>query len=325
MKDKLLKRDRGEKLAPNWFDRNKKTLALLSMVAPAAIWLLLLRYLPIGGIVLAFKNYKIFPRDPTFWNNLMHSKWVGLKNFEFIFKTDQAMVAIRNTLLYNIVFIILGAIIPVAFAIMMNEFTRKFVAKAYQTMMFFPYFLSWVVVSYFLNAFIDAQYGMIPAAQAAAGKEVISWYTNTKPWPAIIIFANLWKNVGYSTVLYLAAITGIDANQYEAAAIDGASKWQQIRYVTLPALLSTVIIMVLLAVGRIFRGDFGMFYQLIGNNGVLLRKTDILDTYIYRSMLGNSNLGMTAAAGFYQSVLCFVTIMAVNALVKWIEPDYSLF
>ena len=179
--------------APNWFQRNKKTLALLSMVAPGAIWLLLLRYLPIGGIILAFKNYKIFPRNPTFWSNLQHSKWVGLKNFEFLFKTDQALVAIRNTLLYNIVFIILGCIIPVAFAIMMNEFTKKFVAKAYQTMMFFPYFLSWVVVSYFLNAFIDAQYGMIPAAQAAAGKEVISWYTNTKPWPAIIIIANLWK------------------------------------------------------------------------------------------------------------------------------------
>ena len=260
--------------APNWFQRNKKTLALLSMVAPGAIWLLLLRYLPIGGIILAFKNYKIFPRNPTFWSNLQHSKWVGLKNFEFLFKTDQALVAIRNTLLYNVVFIILGCIIPVAFAIMMNEFTKKFVAKAYQTMMFFPYFLSWVVVSYFLNAFIDAQYGMIPAAQAAAGKEVISWYTNTKPWPAIIIIANLWKNVGYSTVLYLAAITGIDANQYEAAAIDGATKWQQIRYVTLPHLRTMISILLKMSDRRPF------FF------GFARRKT------LFSSMFINSRFGL---------------------------------
>ena len=325
MKDKLLKRDRGEKLAPNWFDRNKKTLALLSMVAPAAIWLLLLRYLPIGGIVLAFKNYKIFPRDPTFWNNLMHSKWVGLKNFEFIFKTDQALVAIRNTLLYNIVFIILGAIIPVAFAIMMNEFTRKFVAKAYQTMMFFPYFLSWVVVSYFLNAFIDAQYGMIPAAQAAAGKEVISWYTNTKPWPAIIIFANLWKNVGYSTVLYLAAITGIDANQYEAAAIDGASKWQQIRYVTLPHLRTMISILLILNVGKIFAADFGLFYNVPMQNGALFSVTQVIDTYIYRVFITTGNISQSSAAGLLQNVIGFVCIMLANTVVRKIDAESSLF
>jgi putative aldouronate transport system permease protein len=234
-------------------------------------------------------------------------------------------VAIRNTLLYNIVFIILGAIIPVAFAIMMNEFTRKFVAKAYQTMMFFSYFLSWVVVSYFLNAFIDAQYGMIPAAQAAAGKEVISWYTNTKPWPAIIIFANLWKNVGYSTVLYLAAITGIDANQYEAAAIDGASKWQQIRYVTLPHLRTMISILLILNVGKIFAADFGLFYNVPMQNGALFSVTQVIDTYIYRVFITTGNISQSSAAGLLQNVIGFVCIMLANAVVKKIDAESSLF
>lgn len=311
--------------APNWFQRNKKTLALLTMVAPGAIWLLLLRYLPIGGIVLAFKNYKIFPRNPTFWSNLSHSKWIGLKNFEFLFKTDQALVAIRNTLLYNIVFIILGCIIPVALAIMMNEFTKKFVAKAYQTMMFFPYFLSWAVVSYFLNAFIDAQYGMVPAAQAAAGKEVISWYTNTKPWPAIIIIANLWKNVGYSTVLYLAAITGIDANQYEAAAIDGATKWQQIRFVTLPHLRTMISILLILNVGKIFAADFGLFYNVPMQNGAFFSITQVIDTYIYRVFITTGNISQSSAAGLLQNVIGFVCIMLANAVVNRIDSESSLF
>ena len=235
--------------SPSWFEKNKKTLVLLTMVAPVAIWLLLLRYLPMGGIVLAFKNYKVNPRNPSFISNLINSKWVGFKNFEFLFKTDSAWVMIRNTLAYNIVFIILGVIIPVAFAIMMNEITRKFFKKAYQTMMFFPYFLSWVVVSYFLNAFLDAQYGMIPAMQEAAGHARTSWYTTPGPWPFILTFANLWKNVGYSTVLYLAAITGIDTNQYEAAAIDGATKWQQVLHVTIPHLRTMIAILFIMNVG----------------------------------------------------------------------------
>ena len=325
MKEKLARQNRAESLAPNWFERNKKTLALLTMVAPAAIWLLLLRYLPIGGVVLAFKNYKIYPRNPTFWSNLIHSKWVGFKNFEFLFKTDQAIVAIRNTLLYNIVFIILGCIIPVAFAIMMNELTKKFVAKAYQTMMFFPYFLSWVVVSYFLNAFIDAQYGMIPAAQVAAGKDVISWYTTTKPWPAILIFANLWKNVGYSTVLYLAAITGIDAEQYEAAAIDGATKWQQIRYVTLPHLRTMICILLIMNVGKIFAADFGLFYNVPMQNGALFPVTQVIDTYIYRVFITTGNISQSSAAGLLQNVVGFICIMLANTIVKKIDAESALF
>lgn len=307
------------------FSKTKKTLMLLTMVAPGAIWLLLLRYLPMGGIILAFKNYKIYPKDPTFLNNLIHSKWVGLDNFKFLFTTGDSWVMIRNTLAYNIVFIILGVIIPVAFAVMMSELSKKFVAKTYQTLMFFPYFLSWVVVSYFLNAFIDAQYGLIPMAQRAAGETAVSWYTTPGPWPYIIVFANLWKNVGYSTVLYLAAITGIDQTQYEAAAIDGASKWQQILHVTLPNLRTMIAILFILNVGKIFNADFGLFWNVPMQNGALFSVTQVIDTYIYRVLMNTGNIGQSTAAGLLQNIVGFICIIGANAVVKKIDSDSTLF
>lgn len=307
------------------FSKAKKTLMLLTMVAPGALWLLLLRYLPMGGIILAFKNYKIYPKDPTFLNNLIHSKWVGLDNFKFLFTTDDSWVMIRNTLAYNIVFIILGVIIPVAFAIMMSELSKKFVAKTYQTLMFFPYFLSWVVVSYFLNAFIDAQYGLIPMAQRAAGETAVSWYTTPGPWPYIIVFANLWKNVGYSTVLYLAAIAGIDQTQYEAAAIDGASKWQQILHVTLPNLRTMIAILFILNVGKIFNADFGLFWNVPMQNGALFSVTQVIDTYIYRVLMNTGNIGQSTAAGLLQNIVGFICIIGANAVVKKIDSDSTLF
>lgn len=307
------------------FSKAKKTLMLLSMVAPGALWLLLLRYLPMGGIILAFKNYKIYPKDPTFLNNLIHSKWVGLDNFKFLFTTGDSWVMIRNTLAYNIVFIILGVIIPVAFAVMMSELSKKFVAKTYQTLMFFPYFLSWVVVSYFLNAFIDAQYGLIPMAQRAAGETAVSWYTTPGPWPYIIVFANLWKNVGYSTVLYLAAIAGIDQTQYEAAAIDGASKWQQILHVTLPNLRTMIAILFILNVGKIFNADFGLFWNVPMQNGALFSVTQVIDTYIYRVLMNTGNIGQSKAAGLLQNIVGFICIIGANAVVKKIDSDSTLF
>ena len=307
------------------FSKAKKTLMLLSMVAPGALWLLLLRYLPMGGIILAFKNYKIYPKDPTFLNNLIHSKWVGLDNSKFLFTTGDSWVMIRNTLAYNIVFIILGVIIPVAFAVMMSELSKKFVAKTYQTLMFFPYFLSWVVVSYFLNAFIDAQYGLIPMAQRAAGEAAVSWYTTPGPWPYIIVFANLWKNVGYSTVLYLAAITGIDQTQYEAAAIDGASKWQQILHVTLPNLRTMIAILFILNVGKIFNTDFGLFWNVPMQNGALFSVTQVIDTYIYRVLMNTGNIGQSTAAGLLQNIVGFICIIGANAVVKKIDSDSTLF
>ena len=312
-------------LASNRMEKHKKTLVLLTMVAPVALWLLLLRYLPMGGIVLAFKDYKLNPRNPTFIGSLISSKWVKFQNFEFLFKTDAAWIAIRNTLAYNIVFIILGVIIPVAFAIMMNELTKKFVAKTYQTMMFFPYFLSWVVVSYFLNAFLDTQYGMLPAMERAAGEIPTSWYTTVGPWPYILVVANLWKNVGYSTVLYLAAITGIDSSQYEAAAIDGATKWQQIIYDTQPHLRTMICLLFLMNVGKIFAADFGLFYNVPMQNGALFSVTQVIDTYVYRSYMATGDPGLSSAAGLLQNALGFVCILTANSIVKKIDADSAMF
>ena len=325
MENQLARAKKASPLASARFSKHKKTLVLLTMVAPVAIWLLLLRYLPMGGIILAFKDYKINPRNPGFISNLINSKWVGMDNFKFLFMTNDAFIMFRNTLAYNIVFIITGVIIPVTFAIMLNEITRKFVAKTYQTMMFFPYFLSWVVVSYFLNAFLDAQYGMIPMAQRAAGETPLSWYTTTGPWPYIIVFANLWKNVGYSTVLYLAAITGIDSSQYEAAAIDGASKWQQIVYVTLPHLKTMICILFIMNVGKIFNADFGLFFNVPMQNGALFPVTQVIDTYVYRAMMVTGDISMSAAAGLLQNVLGFICILTANGIVKKIDEDSSMF
>ena len=233
----------------------KKTLMLTTMVLPGAIWLLLLRYLPLGGIIMAFQDYKIYTKAPSFINNLKNSAFVGFKNFKFLFATSDTWVMVRNTLGYNLVFIVLGLVISVAFAVMLNEVTHKFAAKTYQTLMFFPYFMSWVVASYFLQAFLDPTRGLIPHMQSNMGVTVTDFYNNTKPWPFLLVLCNVWKNTGYSVVLYLSAITGIDASQYEAASIDGASKWQQVLYVTLPH-LKTMIIIFLVFFIMILQGFF---------------------------------------------------------------------
>ena len=304
--------------------RRKKALLLASMAAPGAIWLLLLRYLPMFGIVLAFKDYRAF-KPNTFWNNIIKSDWVGLYNFEFLFKSPDTGVMIRNTLLYNITFIILGLLIAVTFAVMLSELTNRFSAKLYQTTMFFPYFLSWVVASYFLLAFLDGTSGMIPTMQKIAGQQVVNWYHEPDRWPLIIVGANLWKNIGYSTVLYLAAITGIDRTLYEAAAVDGATKWQQIRHVLLPNLRTMIIILFILNIGKIFNADFGLFYNVPLNSGSLYPTTQVIDTYVYRSYMNTGSVGMSSAAGLLQNMVGFLCILIANGVVRRVEPDSALF
>lgn len=301
----------------------KKTFWLTTMMLPGAVWLLLVRYLPMFGIVIAFKNYRAF-RPNTFWNNIVKSEWVGLKNFEFLNSPDTS-VMIRNTLGYNLLWIVLGLVISVAFAVMMSELTSRFMAKAYQTMMFFPYFLSWVVASYFVLAFLDPTSGMIPSMQKASGLPVSNFYHETTWWPLILTICNLWKNLGYSSVLYLAAITGIDTTQYEAAAVDGASKWQQIWHVTLPGIRPMIIILLIMNIGKIFNADFGLFYNVPQNSGSLYPVTQVVDTYVYRAYANTHNLGMSSAAGLLQSVVGLVCILGANALVRRIDPESSLF
>ena len=302
----------------------KKTLWLLTMVAPGAIWLMLIRYLPMFGIVMAFLDYRLPTRKMPFPVNLLHSDFVGLDNFQFLFTSD-ALTMIRNTLGYNIVWIALGLVLAVALAIMMSELTKKVLAKTYQTLMFFPYFLSWVVAAYFLFAFLDPTNGMIVRAQKAAGVTPIDWYNEPKYWPVILTICSMWKNTGYSTVLYLSAITGIDRSQYEAAAVDGAPKWQQMLHVTLPHLKPIIIVLLIMNVGKIFNADFGLFWSVPMNSAPLFPVTQVVDTYVYRSYKFTGDVGMSTAAGFLQNLVGFICIMGANAIVRRLDADSSLF
>lgn len=301
-----------------------KTFALLTMLLPGTVWYLLVRYLPMFGIVMSFLDYRLPTRKMPFPVNLLHSEFVGLDNFKFLFTPDSGAM-IRNTLGYNVVWIILGLLISVTFAVMMSELTRKFAAKVYQTTMFFPYFLSWVVAAYFLFAFLDPTNGMIVRAQKAAGGTVVDWYNEPRYWPVILTICNVWKNTGYSSVLYLSAITGIDRAQYEAASVDGASKWQQVIHVTLPHLRPMIIILLIMNVGRIFNADFGLFWSVPMNSAPLFPVTQVVDTYVYRAYRFTNNVGMSTAAGFLQNLVGFVCIMAANAVVRRLDADCSLF
>ena len=303
----------------------KKNLMLLTMVAPVAIWLILLRYIPMAGIVIAFKKYKVFTADPSLINNIVHSKWVGFDNFKFLFTSSDTLLVLRNTVGYNLLWIALGVVISVSFAIMLNEITSRFVAKTYQTMMFFPFFLSWVVVSYFVMALLDPTSGLIVKQQIARSGEATNWYHEYKPWPIILTICNLWKNMGYQTILYLAAITGIDKSQYEAASIDGASKAQQIWYVTIPNLRKMIIILLIMDVGKIFNSDFGLFFSVPQNSGTIFRTAQVLDTYVYRALMNSQNIGMSTAASLFQNTVGFVLILITNSVIKRIDPDSSLF
>ena len=303
----------------------KKNLMLLTMVAPTAIWLILLRYIPMAGIVIAFKKYKVYTADPSLINNITHSKWVGLGNFKFLFTSSDTLLVLRNTVGYNLLWIALGVVISVSFAIMLNEITSRFVAKTYQTMMFFPFFISWVVVSYFVMSLLDPTSGLIVKQQLARTGEATNWYHEYKPWPIILTICNLWKNMGYQTILYLAAITGIDKSQYEAAAIDGASKAQQIWYVTIPNLRKMIIILLIMDVGKIFNSDFGLFFSVPQNSGTIFRTTQVLDTYVYRALMNSQNIGMSTAASLFQNSVGFVLIMITNTVIRRIDPDSSLF
>ncbi|WP_312103032.1 ABC transporter permease subunit [Lachnoclostridium sp.] len=304
------------------WSRDDTELSLLAL--PTTIWYLLFCFLPMFGLILAFKNYRIMP-GRSFVYNLIHSDWVGLKNFDFLIKSNALFVLLRNTIGYNLIFITLGIIIPVTLAIMVSLIHGKKKSKVYQTMMFFPYFMSWVVVSYFVYAFLSMDKGMINSIRQSFGRESIQWYMEAKYWPFILTITQLWKTLGYSMVVYLASITGIDGTYYEAATIDGATKWQQVKYITLPCLKTIVIMMFILNVGRIFYSDFGLFYQVTrGVPGSLYDVASTLDTYIYKALLSSSPIGMTMAATFFQSVACCITILLTNKIVSKIDEESAI-
>ncbi|MGO4369987.1 ABC transporter permease [Paenibacillus sp. 2TAB19] len=300
-----------------------KNKVMLLMVLPGALWFLFFSYIPMLGTVIAFKEYR-FDRD-GFWASIVNSKWVGLDNFKFLFSTDDAYIITRNTILYNAVFIVVGLALAVLMAVVLSEITNKKLSKLYQTGMFLPYFLSWVIVGYFAFSFLSSERGLLNYVFEYFGWESMQWYSDPKYWPYIIVFIYLWKAVGYNSVVYLAAIMGIDKSLYEAAMIDGANKWQQIRNITLPLLTPIITIMTLLAVGKVFYADFGLFYQVPRDSGTLYSVTNVIDTYVYRGLKTTGEIGMSTAAGLYQSVVGFALVITSNYIVRRFNKDNALF
>lgn len=303
----------------NTLKRLGRFLPLYLMLLPGVVYLFINCYIPMAGIVIAFKQYNV--RDGMFG-----SPWVGLSNFEFLFKTNDAWLMTRNTLLYNLLFIILGTVLAIAIAIILNEIRTQMAKQVYQTVILIPYLISMVVVSYLAFAFLSNGNGFLNnTVMPMMGMEPIDWYNQPQYWPFILVIIQLWKTLGYSCILYYATICGIDRSLYEAAVVDGASRWQQIRNVTLPSLKSTIIILTLMSLGNIFRSDFGLFYQVPMDSGPLLEVTQTIDTYVYRGLMQTNNIGMSSAAGVYQSVVGFILVFAANWAVRRLDNESSLF
>lgn len=297
---------------------------LTLLALPSMLWYALFCFLPMFGIIIAFKTYRV-QAGRSFAYSLLASPNAGFKNFEFILKANKLAVLLRNTMLYNVVFIVLGIVVPVVLAIMINELYSRWKSKTYQTMMFFPFFMSWVIVSYIVYVFLNADSGILNRFITAHGGEAINWYAEPKYWPFILVLTGLWKSTGYGMIVYLAQITGIDKSFYEAAAIDGATKFQQIRYITLPSLKPIIMVMFILSVGKIFYTDFGLFYQVTQQiPGSLADTVSTLDTYVYQALRTGAPIGMISAVTAMQSVACCITILLANWLIKKIEPENSL-
>lgn len=291
---------------------------LLIMLLPAVLFFFVFAYIPMAGIVLAFKQYH-------YAGGVFGSPWNGLDNFRFFFESGDAWRVTRNTALYNLAFIAANNALQILAAILLFEVAGKWFRKVTQTILFLPYFISWVVVGAIAYNLFSYDVGTINAFLQMLGMEKVDIYNTPAYWPIILVAVSVWKTLGYGAILYLAAITGIDPEMYEAAEIDGANVFQRIRRITLPQLYPTLIILVLLAVGNIFRGDFGMFYNLVGNNGLLFSATDVIDTFVFRMLTTSNEIGMSAAAGFYQSVLGFATILFANWAVRKYDRDRALF
>lgn len=306
-----------------WNNRSKhkdrcSNRTLTFMALPPAALIFLFSYIPYIGLILAFKNFKVN-------KGVFGSDWVGFKNFEFFFKSTDAWVVLRNTIGLNLIFIFLTLVISIAIALMINEIRSRTKVKLIQTIMFFPYFLSWVVVSYMLYAFLNTDLGILNTALTKLGLPTVSWYSKSQYWPFILTFMFIWKNAGYNAVIYYASIMGIDDSLYEAAVLDGASHWQSIWYITLPMLKKIIICLTILHIGKIMYSDFGLFYQLPRDQGALYATTDVLDTYIYRMLRVTGNIGVSAAVGLFQAVVGFVMIVGSNAVVRKFDEESAIF
>jgi len=299
--------------------RFRQALPFYLFVLPGLLYLLINNYIPMFGIVIAFKKL-------NFAKGIFGSDWYGLNNFKFLFATKDAWEITRNTLLYNVAFFIVGTVCAIGLAIFINEITAKKASKLYQTVILLPYLLSWVIVGYLSYAFLSSETGLINnSILKPLGLEPVNFYQDKTYWPYILVFFNLWKNVGYSMIIYFSSIVGINTDYYEAARIDGASKWKQIKYITLPLLKPTVITLFIMNVGQVFRSDFGLFYQVPRNSGVLYPVTRTIDVYVYQALMKSSDYAMSSAASVYQSICGFVLILAANAIVRRYHKESALF
>ena len=340
----------------------KRHLAFLTMLLPGLVFLFCFSYMPMPALVLAFKRYQLATPPADYWiqNRFIYSlfidnEWVGFSNFEYIFNTPDAAMVLRNTLGYNIVFMVLGLILSVALAIMVNELRNRILAKVYHTILFMPYFISWIIVAYVVYAFVSAN-GVFNQWLKALGQNTINFYSSPQYWPFIFVFCNIWKYTGNNSIIYLATLTGFDQELYEAAAIDGCNPfstifrvviplsapsiaamglfsfilaWQEfmmsLTNITIPLLTPTIVLLQILAVGRIFNGDFDMFYSLPNGSGPLKNVSTTLDVYVYNTMKSGAQLGLASAAAFFQSIVGFVLVLTTNLIVRKVSPDMAMF
>ncbi len=291
---------------------------LYAMMAIPLFMLILFSYVPMFGIIIAFKDYK-------FNKGILGSNWVGLKNFEFFLKSNDFFVITRNTILLNLLFIVTGIIAALMLAILLYNVTSRKTTKVLQTLYITPNFVGWVLVSYLVYAFLNPQYGMMNNFLRSIGLPEIAWYSEPKYWPAILTIVNIWKHVGMDSVMYYAALMGIDEALFEAAKIDGANNSQITRKIMIPEIMAVITILTILKIGNIFRGDFGLFYQVTMDSALLYNVTDVVDTYVYRTMKESNNMSLTTAIGFLQSVVGLVMVVGTNWLSKKIDGENGLF
>ncbi|MCL2866853.1 MAG: ABC transporter permease subunit [Clostridia bacterium] len=310
---------------------HKRQLAFLMMLLPGIAFLICFSYLPMPGIIMAFKNYRLAIPPKDFWiqNRFIYSvfvqnPWVGLTNFKFLTATPDGAMILRNTVGYNLLFMVTGLVLSVGLAVVIHELRNRRAAKVYHTILFLPYFISWIVVSYALYALISTT-GMFNQIARATNSATINYYTKVQYWPYIFWIANIWKYTGNGSIIYLATLTGFDQDLYEAAAIDGAGKWRQFWTITLPQLMPTIVLLQILAIGRFFNSDFDMFFSLPNGSGILRNATNTIDVYVYHALSGGSQMGYAAAGAFFQSTVGFILVLTTNMIVRRVEPDMSLF
>jgi len=312
---------KSNKKGSSFINEISKNKSFYGMMLPGMLFMLIVNYIPMFGLVIAFKEY-----NPV--KGILASKWIGLKNFEFFFVSNSAFTVTFNTIFYNAIFIITGLGFALLFSVLLQETGSKMMSSTYKSLMFFPYLLSWVVGQYILFSLLSVDKGLINNILEFFGKEPVYWYAESRPWRFIIPLAYMWKNVGYFAVIFVAGVTGISSEYFEAAEIDGASKFQQITRITIPLIMPIVITLFLLQIGKIFYGafgDWGMFYNLPMNSGPIFSTTDVIDTYVYRSLRLMNDFGMSSAVGFYQSIVGFILVVASNLMVKKYDPDSAMY